>query len=290
MEYDKSLQPLLKEGQNIAKGLTCFAMDERNIPVLKHRGYSMAPQKILRCARLSDLEKLLLIDLFSYMGERGYAYPSHNYLSLMLGKKSRSSVKKALNSLQEKGFIYWEKGGGDFGTNSYMVADLYHNPYIIMSEANHFFTDLLLSKYRNKIPYEKLFGAILSYLEPPESQLNGETDFYGEYIRHLAKFPGDKDCHLLYGMYSDIAAMYLEKKLDRYILKGWGGYYFDHFLQKGMGSIEDEEFLSNFVNRREEEGKAVYDAQVFSFHHGDLIIPDWNYCYYSPRKKVVLMQ
>jgi predicted transcriptional regulator len=265
MEYYQSLQPLLKEGQTIAEGLTCFATDNREIPISKNRGYSIAPQKILRCYRLSDLEKLLLIDLFSYMGKKKYAYPSHNYLALKLGKKSKSSVKKALNSLQGKGFIYWEKGGGDLGTNKYWVSDLSHNPYIIMSEATHFITDMLITKYRSEIQYEKLYGAILSYVEPPESRLNEESDFYGEFIRHLTIYPKDKNCFQLYCMYSDLVISYLEQKLGRHILNGWGGYIFDHFIENAKESIPDEEFLYNFLERMKEEGKVVQDVRVFPF-------------------------
>jgi predicted transcriptional regulator len=278
-----SFKPLLKQSQNIAEGVTSFATDSTEMPISKNKGYAIAPQKILRCYRLSDLEKLLLSDLFSYMGERKYAYPSHNYLALKLGKKSKSSIKKALNSLQEKGFIYWEQGGGDVGTNKYWVSDLNHNPYIVMSELNHFIIDLLVTIYRNEIPYEKLYGAVLDFIELPESQRNGESDFYGEFIRHLTMYPKDKDSFQFYSLFSDLVVSYLEQKLDRYVLDGWGGYLFDHFIENAKTMIPDEEFLYNFLIRMEQEGKDIGDYRLFPFHHITIIIPDWNYCTYKRR-------
>ena len=100
----------------IPEYLSKFAQDNNEDMIMtSNHDYVIAPQKILRCFRLNEIEKLVLFELLSYMGEKDYAFPSHKRLAFKLGKKSVSSIKKALNSLKDKGFIKWSKGGGDIG-------------------------------------------------------------------------------------------------------------------------------------------------------------------------------
>ncbi len=171
----------------IPEYLSAFAQDNNTeIVMTANHGYVVAPQKILRCYRLSDFEKLLLLELLSYMGENNYAFPSHKRLAFKLGKKSVSSIKKALNSLKDKGFITWTKGRGDIGSNRYYLSELTVNPYIILSEFVHYFVERILEKYRNEISYESIYGPILSLVEKQTFDLETQ-DVYGICLNHLFK-------------------------------------------------------------------------------------------------------
>jgi Helix-turn-helix domain len=186
-----------KEFFKNANDITDFALDgtskKNTLKVTSNHGFTIAPQKIIRCFRMRELEKIVLLELFSYIGRSGYAFPSHNYLALKLGKKSTSSVKSALKSLREKGFIDWSHGGGDFGTNHYYITDLTKSPYIILSEATHYFIKEVLRDYRNRISYVKLYGTILDYVEKPKSEINTDQDHYGLVMQHLEKYPQERE-------------------------------------------------------------------------------------------------
>jgi hypothetical protein len=179
-----------KRDENTAETLTIFSTDpNRQLGLQRNKGFTIAPQKILRCFRLSDSEKLLLLDLFSYLGKSPFAFPSHNTLTFGLGKKGTGSIKAALNSLRDKKFIWWDKGGGDLGTNHYKVHDLYTNPFVIMSELTHFYKDIVLFFYRSNISYENLYGPILDIVSIPKSKQLSENDVYGMYIKTLLDEP-----------------------------------------------------------------------------------------------------
>jgi len=67
--------------------LTTFATENGNIRMAANRGFVITPQKVLRCFRLNDIEKILLLEMVSYMGVNDYAFPSHKRLAFKLGKK-----------------------------------------------------------------------------------------------------------------------------------------------------------------------------------------------------------
>lgn len=172
-------------GKTIPEYLSTFAQDNNEgIAMTSNHGYVIAPQKILRCFRLNEIEKLLLLELLSYMGDNDFAYPSHKRLAFKLGKKSVSSIKKALTSLKEKGFITWSKGGGDTGSNHYRLTELRLNPYIILSEFVHFFVECILKKYRNEISYETIYGSVLHLVEKKGTDKE-IPDVYGVCLEQL---------------------------------------------------------------------------------------------------------
>jgi hypothetical protein len=184
---------------NMAETLTNLSTDKEHLfRAASNHGYVIAPQKVLRCFRLSEIEKTVLLDIASMTGDRGYAFYSHNYLSFRLGKKSATTIKNALKSLRSKNFIYWALGGGDLGTNSYRIENLFDNPYLILSEAVHYFADKLLYSFRNQIPYTKIYGSILHFVEQPMNIRNSERDIYGQFVGHLEKNPHERDCLELY--------------------------------------------------------------------------------------------
>jgi predicted transcriptional regulator len=245
MMYKKSANQLNE--LNMAEVFTNLAIDNNNLfRASSHNGYVIAPQKILRCFRLSEIEKTVLFDIVSMMGERGYAFYSHNLLAFKLGKKSITTIKNALNSLKRKKFIYWELGGGDLGTNHYKLYNLNNNAYLILSEAVHYFADKIRDSFRNRIPYDKIYGSILKFVEQPKNQQNSGEDIYGMFIEHLIKNPHERDAYPLY--------MYLFAYLFK-ALRDYGGYIIDIGWQLSF----HKNFMDQFYKLVNSEPKFTLD-------------------------------
>lgn len=191
------------ENKGIPYYLSAFAQDKEKIKMTANRGYVIAPQKIIRCFRLNDIEKVLLLELLSYMGANDYAFPSHKRLAFKLGKKSTASIKNALKSLKDKGFIDWRKGGGDIGSNRYTLNDLYSNPYLIMSEFTHFFVEEILGAHRDEISYENIYSTVLEIAEKPKG-VKITDDPYGICIDWLFKDRNLRDQIDMYWLFGDI--------------------------------------------------------------------------------------
>lgn len=183
--------------------LSVFAQDKEQIKMAANKGYVIAPQKIIRCFRLNDIEKVLLLELLSYMGANDYAFPSHKRLAFKLGKKSTASIKNALRSLKDKGFIDWRKGGGDIGSNRYTLNDLYSNPYLIISEFTHFFVEEILDAHRDEISYEDIYSTVLEIAEKPKNTREA-NDPYGICIDWLFKDINLRDRLDMYWLFGDI--------------------------------------------------------------------------------------
>lgn len=217
--------------KSISEKLTDIALEQKML-LASNKGYVIAPQKIIRCFRLSDLEVRVLLDLMSLMGEKDYAFAGHKYLTFHLGKKSTTSIKNALNSLKKKQFIYWNKKGGDLGTNHYWLKNLYYNPYIIMSEATHYCVNKILEIYRNEIAYEDLYGAVLDFIEPKKSKEDVAIDMYSTFLQQLADNPEDRDCPNLYITYCDRLSDHIENKTGFSIDILWDKHFIDLFEEK----------------------------------------------------------
>ncbi|MGG3889602.1 helix-turn-helix domain-containing protein [Metabacillus fastidiosus] len=216
----------------VSEKLTNVALDDKEFKATSNEGYVIAPQKIIRCLRISDLEKLLLLELLSLMGGANYAFPSHKYLAIRLGKKSPTSIKRALKTLQEKGFIYWAKGGGDLGTNHYHVKNLFYNPYLIMSEMTFYCIEKILEIYRGDIAYDDLYGAVLDFVEPKKGEEGIHKDRYDAYIKHLFQYPEDRDCPSLYTTYCDRLSDHIESKTGFGIDIMWESHFMELFESK----------------------------------------------------------
>jgi hypothetical protein len=219
----------LAKNTSIAYELVNFSQDKEQLKVVSNTGFVITPQKIIRCFRLSDTEKVLLIDLLSYMGATGYAFPSHGHLAFRLGKKSTASIKNTLSSLKEKGFIRWVTGGGDLGTNHYEINNLYYNPYIIMSEFTHYVIDQILDKYRSKISYDKLYSTVLDIVQKPQNSINSEEDVYGIFINYLFEYPNARDSYQTYYLYASILTYHIERAANMGININWFDHITDHF-------------------------------------------------------------
>jgi predicted transcriptional regulator len=240
------------KGKSAADKLTSLTLDKLELKVSQNRGYVIAPQKIIRCFRLSDLEKTLFLELVSYMGDNNYAFPSHNYLAFRLGKKSTTSIKQALNSLRSKGLIDWSMGGGDWGTNHYEVPNLFYNPYLIMSEVTFYCVEQILNMYRNKISYDDLYGAVLEFVEKPKAIHNTDHDIYGKYLEHLFNYPKDRDCPSLYITYCNWLTEHIERTTGFFIGIRWESHFLKLF-EKEFPFLFDEltdEFLDEEIPQR----------------------------------------
>ncbi|WP_046178962.1 helix-turn-helix domain-containing protein [Domibacillus tundrae] len=291
-----------------AKQLTDFALDDKELKLVSNRGFVVTPQKILRCYRLTDFEKILLIDLLSLMGERGYAFPSHGTLAFRQGKKSTASIKSTLNSLCKKGFINWKAGGADLGTNHYKVQNLSYNPYIIMSEFTHYYVNVLIQNYRGIIQYDVMYSTVLDIVEKPKSLIGTEEDAYGKFISYLFKNPHARDDYQLYYLLKDIFNYHVELATDREINIDWNKHLTDHFgseifndlslhpiekvienpydklpiiveMEESSWEKEDEEFLELWY----QEAQAFYQAKSMEelWKESEEIILDDPYAYFG---------
>lgn len=268
------------EKQGIPYYLSTFAQDKEKIKMTVNRGYVIVPQKIIRCFRLNDIEKVLLIEILSYMGANDYAFPSHKRLAFKLGKKSTASIKNALKSLKEKGFIDWRKGGGDIGSNRYTLCDLYSNPYLIMSEFTHFFVEEILHDYRDEISYEDIYSTVLEIAEKPKGA-EVTNDPYGICIDWLFKDRNLRDQIDMYWLFGDILRCKMEEcsgsliKIEGFKLAlGYFQQYHpavsidyteDHPIHKDLKSPSDEKTFIVSV-----EGMDDVTLRVLSKYHDEI--------------------
>ncbi|MFD1735413.1 hypothetical protein ACFSCX_02450 [Bacillus salitolerans] len=236
------------KAQSITDKLTDIAL-EQNKMLAANKGYVISPQKIIRCSRVSDLEIRLLQELMSLMGGINYAFPGHKRLAYKLRKKSTTSIKKALTALRDKGFIEWQIGGGDLGTNHYRVKNLFYNPYLIMSEATDYCVEIILEKYRGVIQYEELYGAIMDFMEPRKDIIDTEADIYGLYIKHLFDFPEDRDCPNLYITYCDRLSDHIESRTGIPIDILWDSHFIEIFKSRlNQMNIEEDKAFDTFFS------------------------------------------
>ncbi|MED1876950.1 helix-turn-helix domain-containing protein [Brevibacillus borstelensis] len=157
--------------------------DGTTIDIVGNLGYVIAPNCVRRCLRLSQEEKLLLLEIYSHYNEdKHYAYPTQQTLAMFLGISS-ATVSKHLKKLEEKGFI---KSRGRKGVRKkyYPSFDLHRNPYLVLSELFHFATKVI----SNKIPdsFSGDWGnLLLQFVNVINKEEFTKTDTYGKYLRLL---------------------------------------------------------------------------------------------------------
>lgn len=209
------IKPWTCEDGTIAENLTDFALGN-HIGYLIHsnNGYVIAPQKILCCYRLNELEKDLLLLLASYMGNSSkVAFPSHETLAFKLGKKSATSIKTALGTLKTYKFIDWESGSSTSQSNRYFLMDLNMNALIILSETVQFVRDIIVKCYGNKISIEVLDSTILKFIETSRDKWFSEEDIFGDYIKKLQDNIGVIYTNFMFNFYGDFIES-IEKTFD----------------------------------------------------------------------------
>lgn len=109
-----------------------------NLPsVCVNRGFSQVPDVITMCYDLTTDEKALyLLLLKNYNDQYGYAYPSWEYIRLVL-HRGDGKVSSTLKSLMKKGLIKVVKSIGR--RNRYQLTKLDEVPCIALSEATYYF-------------------------------------------------------------------------------------------------------------------------------------------------------
>jgi hypothetical protein len=101
-----------------------------------HKGYTVVPHKIHRCFGLSQYERLIMIDLLAYMGDKSKCFPTQETIARNIGCSSKS-VERHLKSLAQKHLILIS--GTNRNNEYYLPNDLHEHPYLLLSEKTHEF-------------------------------------------------------------------------------------------------------------------------------------------------------
>lgn len=109
-----------------------------------HKGFTTVPQKIHRCFGLTPYQRLIMIDLFGYMGDKHFCYPSQETIARNIGCSSKT-IGRHLESLVEMGMILINESQRHH--TYYLPDDLHKNPYVLLSEKTHEF----ISEVRNTV-------------------------------------------------------------------------------------------------------------------------------------------
>lgn len=102
----------------------------------QHKGFTIVPQKFIRCYGLTEYEKLILIDLWSYMGDKHLCFPSLGTIARNVGCSSKT-VERHMETLESKELIHINKSQRNHVY--YLPNDLHKNPYLLLSEKTHEF-------------------------------------------------------------------------------------------------------------------------------------------------------
>ncbi|MCM3470989.1 helix-turn-helix domain-containing protein [Brevibacillus borstelensis] len=101
-----------------------------------HKGFTKVPHKIHRCYGLSQYEKLILIDLISYMSDKNKCYPTIETIARNIGCSSKS-VERHIRELAKKKMILISQNRKN--NEYYLPNNLHCHPYLLMSEKTHEF-------------------------------------------------------------------------------------------------------------------------------------------------------
>lgn len=158
-----------------------------------HKGYTIVPHKILRCYGLSQYEKLILIDLISFMGDKSSCYPTKETIARNVGCSSKS-VERHIRSLKEKGLIYINEGNRNH--EYYLPRNFHQHPYLLMSEKTHEFINEVrravnereLTHWIDGIVKEEVYQKFLSRLMSLCNHPFGSSFSKNEIVSDLADY------------------------------------------------------------------------------------------------------
>ncbi|WP_138417786.1 helix-turn-helix domain-containing protein [Aquibacillus sediminis] len=106
-----------------------------------NKGYSQIPDCVTMCYDLTTDEKALYCFLLkNFNSKMGYAYPSWDYIKLILNRGD-GKVNKTIQGLEEKGLIRKKKVRGK--RNRYYLCTLKNVPCINLSEATFYFKKIV---------------------------------------------------------------------------------------------------------------------------------------------------
>lgn len=171
-------------------------------------GYVVAPNCIRRCLRVSQEEKMLLLEIYSlYNEEKGYAYPTQQTLAMNLGVTS-STVCKLLKRLEEKGFI--ESIGRKGSKKRYHPSfSLHLNPYIILSETTHFAVKVINEKIPDEIGGDWA-NKLLQFINVNKKEEFSELDKYGYLLQNYSENAPDELLKIITDYVSTVCNIELE--------------------------------------------------------------------------------
>ncbi|MCP8970466.1 hypothetical protein [Ectobacillus ponti] len=234
--------------------------ENHSLKMTFNHSYVIAPQKILRCYRLTASEKMLLLDIMSSMGRGLYAEVTFESLALRLELESIQEVIDTLNSLHEKGFIMWvgtfdydtvvPSRGLPFSSIGCCPKPFHTNPYIIMSEFVHYYTDFIWGIYGDQIQYSQLRKAIMGIVSSPELGKVEKKDIYGDTLAYLAQNPDVRDDLRLYFQFGNYLQFYIEQETDICIDPDWIGHVIDWFKENvtlGYHKVEDGDDIEEII-------------------------------------------
>ncbi|MDU2240441.1 MAG: helix-turn-helix domain-containing protein [Paenibacillus sp.] len=127
-------------------------------PFQQNQYYIPYPHMIRKCYALSMNERGVLLDILSHLGQNEEAFPSQETIASNLGI-SESTVKSAVTTLEQKGFIKTVRRRGH--VNRYRVNNLENNPYIAYSEAAHYFLRYYQPKYVKKSLIQSVIADVI---------------------------------------------------------------------------------------------------------------------------------
>jgi DNA-binding transcriptional regulator YhcF (GntR family) len=188
--------------ESIQERLIKFSLNEEwhnfHCPFQQNKYYIPYPNMIRKCYGLSMNERGVLLDILSHLGKNEEAFPSQETIACNLGI-SESTVKSAITSLEQKGFIKTIRRRGH--VNHYRIDQLESNPYITLSETIHYF----LRWYQPRFVKKSIIQSVIS------SVINGDS--YASYANKIAK--AYKSKHESYPdiMYDTVIALIEEIRL-----------------------------------------------------------------------------
>lgn len=174
-----------------------------------HKGFTIVPHKIIRCYGLTAYEKLILIDLWGYMGDKNHCFPSLETIARNISSSSKT-VERHIHSLADKNLILISKSKKNH--TYYLPSNLHKNPYLLMSESTHEFirevrntvNDCKLSKWVKEMVKSEVYSSYVNELtrlmkheftwdngDSEKSCLSNYTQFLKEQYNTKFMKPGD---------------------------------------------------------------------------------------------------
>ncbi|WP_430112972.1 helix-turn-helix domain-containing protein [Paenibacillus sp. B1-33] len=216
-------------------------------PFQQNMYYIPYPHMIRKCYGLSINERNVLLDILCHLGENEVAFPPLETIACNLGI-SESTVKSAITSLEEKGFIKTVRKRGH--VNRYRIDQLESNPYIALSETVHYF----LKNYQPKSVNKSLVRSVISTI------INGDS--YDAYANRIRKAYTSTDEFFPDVLYDTLSALMMEirgklkdEKDTEVSLPIYSDYchYFNLYLESIGFDDGDEYDWEEFLNTENEE-------------------------------------
>jgi predicted transcriptional regulator len=175
-----------------------------------NRFYLQMPEILRRCYFLQPSEKLVMFELISWAASNNES-DEIGYCSvpepIIRGNTnlSKSTVKKAIQSLQTKGFIdirrYYDR------RNKYKINPLARNPYALLSEYVHWIRQAVISNWEDTEKmfreYDALSYSVNAYTEATLAFVN-RSEVYMPYIKRIKEAYGENFLEYYKAIFHDV--------------------------------------------------------------------------------------